>query len=110
MPAMRLLQEKLNPAVKHGFFISGWTKHPPWPFNKIHDAKNRDTGVMGLCAPFIKYFYNVRTDPGSNCSVFKRLASQDLSMICLRDAVRVGKGSVLAHEGRWTHHDWHIFL
>eukprot|EP00191_Tetraselmis_sp_GSL018_P001692 CAMPEP_0177606888 /NCGR_PEP_ID=MMETSP0419_2-20121207/17569_1 /TAXON_ID=582737 /ORGANISM="Tetraselmis sp., Strain GSL018" /LENGTH=827 /DNA_ID=CAMNT_0019101323 /DNA_START=311 /DNA_END=2796 /DNA_ORIENTATION=- len=51
-------EEKLDPRKRHGYYIVGWVKQPPWPFQKIHDRNGRDTGVVGLCAPFIKYYYN----------------------------------------------------
>jgi len=49
---------KLNPAAKHGFFIQFGVHPPPWPFNKIIDARGKDTGVVGLAAPFTTFYYN----------------------------------------------------
>jgi hypothetical protein len=52
-------QEKINPSAKHGFFLEWATQSPPWPLQKIKDKQGRDTGIIGINAPFIKYYYNV---------------------------------------------------
>lgn len=57
--ARRAAQEKVNPHVKHGYFLEWASPSPPWPHQKIKTILKRDTGVIGLCAPFIKYYYNV---------------------------------------------------
>eukprot|EP00873_Tetraselmis_striata_P022986 jgi/Tetstr1/443250/TSEL_031285.t1 len=51
-------EEKVNPHVKHGYFLEWASPSPPWPHQKIKTILKRDTGVIGLCAPFIKYYYN----------------------------------------------------
>jgi len=56
-------EEKLNPSLKHGYFLAGWAKNPPWPFQLIRDRYGRDIAV-GLCAPFIKYYYNAEVEKG----------------------------------------------
>lgn len=56
-------EERLNPSVKHGLFLGGWGKNPPWPFQVITDRQGKDSGAVALCAPFIKYYYNVSRFP-----------------------------------------------
>jgi len=70
-------EERLNPSVKHGLFLGGWGKNPPWPFQVITDRQGKDSGAVALCAPFIKYYYNAETEKG----LFWRLKADGHIMI-----------------------------
>lgn len=58
-------EEKINPSAKHGFFLEWATQSPPWPLQKIKDKQGRDTGIIGINAPFIKYYYNSEYEKGT---------------------------------------------
>jgi len=50
---------------KPHYILSYWEKHPPWPFQKIRDGLNRETGVIAVSAPFTDDYYQGELERGT---------------------------------------------
>lgn len=66
-----------KPGDKPGFLVSYWEKNPPWPFQKIRDARGRETGIIALSAPLVDDYYQGELERG----LFWRLKNSGHLMI-----------------------------
>jgi len=53
-----------RPEDKPGYLVAYWEKFPPWPFQKIRDARGKETGIIALSAPLVDDYYKGELERG----------------------------------------------